>query len=112
MVTSLCPIVRNIYIDPKGYSLFWIIICFKVFVLKWEGSTLLSSLEFKNRVITKSFFSTLSLNRDFIDRSSSLLKNWDSTSQWSSDGLVLDEDGVATPHPDGIVKVGKAPLPR
>ena len=72
MVTSLCPIVRNIYIDPKGYSLFWIIICFNVFVLKWEGSTLLSSLDFKLSDY-KSVFSTLSLIRDFIDSSSILM---------------------------------------
>ena len=52
--------------DPKGYSLLRIIICFNVHDLKWEGSTLLSSLDFKQSDY-KSFFSTLSLIRDFIE---------------------------------------------
>ena len=57
--------------DPKGYSLLRIIICFNVHDLKWEGSTLLSSLDFKLSDYNR--FSTLSLIRDFIDSSSILM---------------------------------------
>ena len=94
---------RNRTDDAKGYYLTLDSNLFTKSEVKWEGSLLLSSLEFKNRIMTKCVFSAISVNKDSIDRSSDLLKNWDSPVQWTNEGLSLNEDGKAVLHSEGVL---------
>ena len=100
----LCTFKRKSSIgETNGYYINLDPIQFKELDVKWEGQPLLSSLEFKNRMGIRPVFSASGLLSEARDRSRSLLVHWDSPSQWSEQGLVVDDRNVAIPNPDGTL---------
>ena len=100
----LCTFKRKSSIgETNGYYINLDPIQFKELDVKWEGQPLLSSLEFKNRMGIRPVFSASGLLSEARDCSRSLLVHWDSPSQWSEQGLVVDDRNVAIPNPDGTL---------